>query len=325
MKRARLLRGGEVDFKLRRRAAWLKKMPSLIGKAPRLKAKPVLHPERTYGRRSVIKASYHKNFKAGGKWSRALEKGADYMERGHNKEPGHKELGWNETEDRVHIMATAHDWSQAHDRLHWRIILSPDDADLIDVRAHVRKVMAQIERDLGTKLKWVAVEHDNTDHRHAHILIRGVREELDRNGKCVTLTMPREYVSQGIRDISQQLIEKELGPRTEREYLQARGNGIEGERWTGLDRAIERRLADGVADYSFAAYLSERSRPRVQQEMERLAYLDGRGMAHNLGDNRWLVEPDFKARLKELQLDNDIIKSAAKVHIKERERERELA
>ena len=215
----------------------------------------------SYGRRTVIKASYHRNFKAGGKWSGALERGARYMERGHDKEPGHKELGWNETEDRVHIMATAHNWSLAHDRLHWRIILSPDDADLIDVREHVRKVMGQMEKDLGTKLKWVGVEHDNTDHRHAHILIRGVRQEIDRNGKCVTLTMPREYVSQGIRIISQQLIERELGPRTEREYLQARGNGIEGECWTEIDRAIERRFADSVADYSFARYLNERARP----------------------------------------------------------------
>ena len=48
--------------------------------------------------------------------------------------------------------------------------------------------------------------------------------------------------------------------------------------------------------------------------MERLAYLEGRGYAHSLGDDRWLLEPDFKERLKELQLDNDIIHSRAKVH-----------
>lgn len=327
MRKPRMVRADEPDFKLRRRAAWLKKMPSLVGKAPKSRAKPVLHPERTYGRRSVIKASYHKNLKAHGKWSgSALEKGARYMERGHDKEPGHKELGWNETEDRVHIVATAHNWAQAHDRLHWRIILSPDDIDLIDVREHVRKVMAQMEKDLGTKLQWVAVEHDNTDHRHAHILIRGVRQEIDRNGKCVTLTMPREYVSQGIRDISQQLIERELGPRSEREYMEARDRCIEGERWTELDRGIERRVQrDGLADYRSLDYMRERTKARAFQEMQRLAFLEGMGLAQGLGDNRWQLEPDFRQRLKDLQLSHDIIKNHARVHAQRRERELEIA
>jgi hypothetical protein len=68
--------------------------------------------------------------------------------------------------------------------------------------------MAQMEIDLGTKLAWVAVEHDNTDRYHAHILLRGVRlNEYDRNGKCLTLGMPRDYVSHGIREISQELIQ----------------------------------------------------------------------------------------------------------------------
>lgn len=137
--------------------------------------------------------------------------------------------------------------------------------------------------------------------------------------------MDREYVSRGIRDISEGLIERELGPRTEREYLLARGNGIEAERWTEIDRAIERKLDNGIADYTFAAYLSERSRPRVNQEMERLAFLEGYGFARSVGDNRWEVREDFKERLKEKQLDHDVIKSRARVHTLRREQELEIA
>jgi len=203
--------------------------------------------------------------------------------------------------------------------------LSPDDADLIDVREHVRKVMAQMEKDLGTKLQWVAVEHDNTPRRHAHILLRGVRQEYDRDGRCVTLTLPREYVAYGIRDISQGLIEKQLGPRTEREYLEVRSHGIEAERWTEIDRAIEKKLDNGVADYGFAAYLSERARPRVQQEMERLAFLEGYGLATRLGGNSWEVREDFKAILRAKQLEHDVIKNHARVHARRREQELELS
>jgi type IV secretory pathway VirD2 relaxase len=30
-----------------------------------------------------------------------------------------------------------------------------------------------MERDLGTKLDWVAAEHWNTDNPHIHLLVRG--------------------------------------------------------------------------------------------------------------------------------------------------------
>jgi type IV secretory pathway VirD2 relaxase len=179
-----------------------------------------------------------------------------------------------------------------------------------------------MEQDLGTKLQWVAIEHTDKEHKHVHVLLRGARQELDRNGRCMPLTMDREYIT-GLRYISAELVQRELGPMTERQYLEARSRAIEGERWTELDRAIERRLENGVADYRFAAWLSERSRTRVEQEMERLAYLEGRGLADSLGDNCWLVRDDFKQQLKDLQLSHDVIKSRGREHIRRREQGRE--
>jgi type IV secretory pathway VirD2 relaxase len=324
MRAARLTKGGEVDFKLRRKAMWLERLGHSHGNRPG-KARLFERPERMYGRKSMVKASYVRNAR-GRKFSGTkMMAHARYLERGHGHEKGHKELGFDAELEDVDVSDTAHNWCLAKDRLHWRLILSPDDVDLIDVREHVRKVMAQMEKDLDTKLSWVAIEHDNTDHRHVHIMLRGVRQEYDRNGKCLPLTMDREYVSRGIRDISEQLIERELGPRTEREYLQARGNGIEAKRWTEIDRAIERKLDNGIADYRFAVYLSERSRPRVQQEIERLAFLEGYGLARSLGDSRWEIRGDFKERLKEKQLEHDVIRSRARVHALRREQELELA
>jgi type IV secretory pathway VirD2 relaxase len=152
-----------------------------------------------------------------------------------------------------------------------------------------------------------------------------VRDTVARNGKAVTLMMPQDYITRGIREISEQLLERQLGPRTEREYLEGRAHGIEADRWTEIDRAIERKLDNGVADYAFARHLSERSRPRVDQEMERLAYLEGRGLAQGLGGNAWRVEPDLKKRLKQLQLDNDLVRTKARERKQQRELERESA
>jgi type IV secretory pathway VirD2 relaxase len=33
--------------------------------------------------------------------------------------------------------------------------------------------MAPAERDLGTKLDWVGIDHWNTDNPHFHIIVRG--------------------------------------------------------------------------------------------------------------------------------------------------------
>jgi hypothetical protein len=59
--------------------------------------------------------------------------------------------------------------------------------------------------------------------------------------------------------------------------------------------------------------------------MQRLAYLEGRGYARSLGDDRWEVLADFKERLKEIQLSKDVIKNRARVHARERGQELEVA
>jgi type IV secretory pathway VirD2 relaxase len=55
-----------------------------------------------------------------------------------------------------------------------RFIVSPDDAlEMTDLRAFTCNLMTEMERDLGTKLDWIAVDHWNTKHPHVLILVRG--------------------------------------------------------------------------------------------------------------------------------------------------------
>jgi type IV secretory pathway VirD2 relaxase len=241
MAKPRLLKGGEVDFKLRRHAAWLQHLGKVEGPSRCGRPKLFTGPERIYGRKSLIKAAYVRNFK-GRQWRDGLMAAhARYLERdGHGGD--HKEYGFDATYDRVDIAMTARNWALAKDKIHWRLILSPEDHERVDLPEHTRKVMAQMEKDLGTPRQWVAIQHRNTPHQHVHVFLRGVRQEIDeKTGKYKPLTMEPEYVSRGIREISEKLIERELGPRTEREYLEVRGHGIEAVRWTEIDRAIERK------------------------------------------------------------------------------------
>lgn len=80
------------------------------------------------------------------------------------------------------------------DRHHFRFIVSPDDAaELADLRAFTRDLMAQAQRDLGTKFDWVAVDHWNTEHPHVHVIIRG------RSDDGQDLVISRDYIREGMR------------------------------------------------------------------------------------------------------------------------------
>ena len=133
----------------------------------------------------------------------------------------------------------------AEDRHHFRFIVSPEDAaQMADVRAFTRELMKDVERDLGTKLEWVAVDHWNTDNPHIHVIVRG-RADDGRD-----LVISRDYISEGFRQRAAERVALELGPRTESEIQQSLRKEVEAERWTSLDRTL-RNIADkgaGVVD-----------------------------------------------------------------------------
>ena len=218
------------------------------------------------------------------------------------------------------MTAVVREWERG-DALMWSLIVSPEDAARMDLRGHVRDLVAEMERDLGTRLEWVAIDHHNTDNEHVHLLIRGVRDD----GR--TLTLDRDYVSRGIRELSRELAERELGPRDEQEYLQTRARSIEREYWTEIDRTLERRAGiDRVVSYENLTPFTEGARVRATQEMERLAYLEKLGLARQIGERSWELAPEHEPELRRRQRERDIIQSRARERQQERERgtEREM-
>src|SRR3546814_334152 len=98
------------------------------------------------------------------------------------------------------------------DRHQFRFILSADDAlELADLKAFTRAQMQQVERDLGTRLDWVAVDHWDTDNPHTHIVLRG------KDDRGADLVIARDYIGRGMRARASELATRWLGPRTKRE------------------------------------------------------------------------------------------------------------
>jgi type IV secretory pathway VirD2 relaxase len=185
------------------------------------------------------------------------------------------------------------------DQHQFRIIVSPDDGDqLSDLKPFVRDLMQQMERDLETRLDWVAVNHHNTGHPHAHVVIRG------KDDQGHDLIMARDYVTHGIRQRASELLTLELGPEDEFEQQLKLAREVAADRFTRLDRSILKHVDQG--------YLTISSLPPQEPEaqtahMRRLRSLADLGLAVERQTGVWQIDPALEPKLRSLGQRNDII------------------
>ncbi|MDZ4291244.1 MAG: relaxase/mobilization nuclease and DUF3363 domain-containing protein [Hydrogenophaga sp.] len=188
------------------------------------------------------------------------------------------------------------------DRHQFRFIVSPEDAEqLDDLRTYTRHLMARIESDMGTRLEWVAVDHWNTDNPHTHVVLRG----KDDTGK--DLIISRDYIAEGMRRRAAELATEWLGPRTELEIQRAMQREVDQERWTGLDRTLQREVKDGlVLPETLAAPRLLRQR---QMLIGRLQHLQRMGLATEKQPGMWAIHAVAESTLRAMGERGDIIRT----------------
>ena len=185
------------------------------------------------------------------------------------------------------------------DRHQFRFIVSAEDADQIaDLKPFVRRLMTQMEEDLGTGLDWVAVNHFNTGHPHSHIMLRGV----DESGE--NLVIAREYIAHGLRERAAQLVTLDLGPRTDLEIEQRLRRDVGEERLTALDRQLLRDAGEsGIVAGGVSDPFQQALRAGRLQKLGRL------GLAEELGGGRWRLAEGMEAALRQMGERGDIIRT----------------
>ncbi|MBZ0106776.1 MAG: relaxase/mobilization nuclease and DUF3363 domain-containing protein [Sulfuricella denitrificans] len=188
------------------------------------------------------------------------------------------------------------------DRHQFRFIVSPEDAEqLDDLRTYTRHLMARMEADMGTQLEWVAVDHWNTDNPHTHVVLRG----KDDTGK--DLIISRDYIAEGMRRRAAELATEWLGPRTELEIQRAMQREVDQERWTGLDRTLQREAVDGlVRPETLAASRLQRQR---QMLIGRLQHLQRMGLATEPQPGTWAIHSEAEPTLRAMGERGDIIRT----------------
>ena len=189
--------------------------------------------------------------------------------------------------------------SAAGDRHQFRLIVSAEEGDLYaDLKPFVRRLMAQMEEDLGTSLDWVAVDHFNTGHPHSHIILRG----RDDRGK--DLILARDYIAHGLRTRASEIATLDLGPRTQLEVEIRMRRDIDAERLTTVDRQLLR-------DAERHPLVTAKDVDPVIQSLRagRLQKLGAMGLADELAPGQWRLAEDLRKTLTGLGERGDIIRT----------------
>lgn len=246
--------------------------------------------KKDYLQKSIVKTRYVRNF--GGK---AWGVHGKYIEREGAQREGERGYGFDRTREDLDPQQTLQAWSDAKDTHCYRVIVSPENGARLDLKAHTRFLIQQMEKDLDTKLEVVAVDHHNTDNPHVHLNIRGRASD----GK--PLFIAKEYLRYGMRARSQEIATQTLGYRTERDALRAKARVTNLDRVTELDRALLRRAGDG-REVSFQNARGE----GVAYEKQRLQYLKKIGLAEKTWKGTWVLADGLEEALQQRQILSEV-------------------
>ena len=218
---ARLVRRGQGRLGAKASA----RLPPTAGFGPRHNA-----------RRVVVKAHVQK---LGSHGAQAAARHLRYIERDGVEKDGSPGVLYGPT---APVPREVFEQPRLGERHQFRFIVSPEDARDLDLTDYVRELMVRVERDLGRSIEWAAVNHHDTEHPHAHVIVRGVCREGRQ------LRMDRAYIARGLRWSAQQLATERLGPRLETEIRRSREREVAQQRFTSLDRELEERATEGPVD-----------------------------------------------------------------------------
>jgi hypothetical protein len=261
-------------------------------------------PCRPYSQRCAVRVTYLNN-PMRGQW-RAH---GSYLARESATEGKAVEAGFNRELEGVNVVRELERWQSSGDPRLWKVILSPEFGDRIDLQRLTRDLVRQMANDLGTDLEWIAVAHHNTEHPHLHMVIRGVRSDGQ------PLQLRRDYVKHGIRDIAQDICTRQLGYRSSRDAMEAERREVGEPRFTSLDRAVLREAQKStpgpesshsiVVKNPAQAGLNDSARVHLNHVAARLAVLQRMGLAESTAAHTWHVRRDVEEVLRAMQRASD--------------------
>jgi len=251
-----------------------------------------VHPLQARARRVVVKAHL---LRMGPTAAKAAALHIRYIERDGVEKDGSKGMLYDAQGT---VRARVFEQPRPGEQHQFRFIVSPEDGSELDLTIYVRRLMATLERDIGRKVEWAAVNHFDTSHPHAHIVVRGI----DRDGR--ELRIDRGYISGGMRWRAQELATEELGQRPEIDVRRAQEREVTQQRFTTLDRQLERRGPD-----HFVEVRTRAPSGRIDESLliARLEHLEGLRLAERVSRTSWKLVEGWQKRLRDHGSRGDIL------------------
>jgi hypothetical protein len=184
----------------------------------------------------------------------------------------------------------AESWQKAGDKRIFKIILSPEDAN-VDFQRTAADLVARIEQYTGAPVEWGGVVHRNTDHPHAHIIVRG------RLASGEPLKLPPDLIRRGLREAVQSSLTRQLGPRTIADIEHQKQVELTANRVTPLDR----RLVGRAIPYEADPIYKDAGAAASAAEVARFRHLKELGLSKPYAQDRWLVRSDFVPQLQQMK------------------------
>src|SRR6201996_3267063 len=181
-------------------------------------------------------------------------------------------------------------WQKAGDQRIFKVIISPEDSNA-DFQRTASDMIARIQQHTGAPLEWAGVVHRNTDHPHAHLIVRG------RLPSGEPLQLPAMLIRNGLREAVQTSLTHQLGPRTMEDIQRQKQVELTVNRVTPLDRRIAKRIKSLPDDRGY----SSTGIAANPGELARFRHLKELGLAKRHTADSWLVRSDFIAQLQQMK------------------------
>ena len=235
--------------------------------------------------------------------SKAVDAHLRYLERDGVTRDGEKGRAYSALENEADSKAFIERGRE--DRHQFRFIVAPEDSnEMADLRSFTRDLMRQVEKDLETRLDWIAIDHYNTGHPHTHIVVRGVLEEGG------ILNIAGDYIAHGIRHRASELVTLELGHQSELELQSKLRTEVDAERWTRLDKMLTAEQRErGIVDLRAGGGATYAFRENRGSMAGRVKFLELYGLSTEVEAGQWVISDRAEATLKELSDRNDIIRT----------------
>lgn len=250
---------------------------------------PVIKEAGIYGRRVIVKASYVLPNTSHART--IIRHHLHYAAHNKNDELKKSSELYSHENEHINIQEKIRDFQKSTH--FFNIIISPEDGDNLDLKKFTRDFIKKVEGDLGTKLDWVAGNHYDTNDPHVHLLVKGE----DDQGKKLILT--RDYISRGLRARACQVATNKLGLRTRDEVLKSLELDVLKPKKTELDKIIVDKIKGNSFNFH-QSLLDELQELPKSLFIERLGYLESKGLAKKEPDNFWHIDSQLFKKLEEL-------------------------